>query len=556
MPERRIFISGYYGYANTGDEAILSAMLAGLRARAPDARFTVVSGSAAETAAAHGVDAVAWNDPHAIAEAVRAADLVITGGGGIFHDYGGFSEGGLFTEGNWGIGFHVTAGLLAGLYGKPHIIHAVGVGPLLSERARRYVRAVCETAAAITVRDEGSARLLGEIGVEAERVVLTADPAFLFPVQTGVVDAQPVIGVAVRHWSHEVERDRWESATARGLDLFLERHPEIVSALFVPFQRLDGEQEDDVAAARRIIARMSRPARIAEDAHTPQQVAALLAGCRIVLGMRLHALIFSWKARVPFVALAYDAKVDELLRRAGDSDRLTLAGLTAESLAARLDAALDERPPDPEPLIALARRNTDLACKLLDERTVRPLAGEALAAVREAVGALLASNKQLRGWLDERKINYEFLISQLEAQAASLSASLAESGRERDNLTATLEETKQRLEETKQRLAESTEREAVLAGNLSTAQATSAQRRQWLDEWKAYGAAMEQRLSVYRGLRSWRGMLAMRRAHTLLTRQGWSGRLRFPLWLLSLIAGSPNLESEQLEFPPKPKQPE
>jgi len=46
------------------------------------------------------VDAVLWSDPLAIAMSVRASDLVITGGGGIFHDYGGLQENGLFTEGN------------------------------------------------------------------------------------------------------------------------------------------------------------------------------------------------------------------------------------------------------------------------------------------------------------------------------------------------------------------------------------------------------------------------------------------------------------------------
>jgi polysaccharide pyruvyl transferase WcaK-like protein len=46
-----ILIAGYYGFGNAGDEAILSAMLAGLRGRREDLECIVVSGNPTETAA-------------------------------------------------------------------------------------------------------------------------------------------------------------------------------------------------------------------------------------------------------------------------------------------------------------------------------------------------------------------------------------------------------------------------------------------------------------------------------------------------------------------------
>jgi polysaccharide pyruvyl transferase WcaK-like protein len=84
--DRTALIAGYYGFGNTGDEAILAALVAGLAARRTTTRLVVVSGDPAQTRQRHGVDAVFWRDPLSIAEAVRASDLVVIGGGGLFQD--------------------------------------------------------------------------------------------------------------------------------------------------------------------------------------------------------------------------------------------------------------------------------------------------------------------------------------------------------------------------------------------------------------------------------------------------------------------------------------
>ena len=84
---RSILIAGYYGFGNAGDEAILAAMLGELRVLRPDLDLAVASGDPAATAARHGVRAVARDDLTAVIAAIRASDLVILGGGGLFQDY-------------------------------------------------------------------------------------------------------------------------------------------------------------------------------------------------------------------------------------------------------------------------------------------------------------------------------------------------------------------------------------------------------------------------------------------------------------------------------------
>ena len=57
-----ILIAGYYGFGNTGDEAILSAILIELRKQQEYLDFVIVSANPAETAATFNVRSVGWKD--------------------------------------------------------------------------------------------------------------------------------------------------------------------------------------------------------------------------------------------------------------------------------------------------------------------------------------------------------------------------------------------------------------------------------------------------------------------------------------------------------------
>ena len=89
--KNKIFITGYYGFGNTGDEAILVSMLGHLRELRQDLQITVTSAMPENTETIYGVKSILWSDALAMLEAIRQADLVIIGGGGIFHDYWGFN---------------------------------------------------------------------------------------------------------------------------------------------------------------------------------------------------------------------------------------------------------------------------------------------------------------------------------------------------------------------------------------------------------------------------------------------------------------------------------
>ena len=342
----RVVVAGYYGFGNTGDEAILAALLADLRALAPALSAAVTAEDTASTSAAHGVDAVHWRDVPAIAAAVRDADLVLVGGGGLFQDSLAFDPDAILTSRHHGISFYGGIPLLAAAFGTPCAMYAVGVGPLTTPAGRSGTRAAFEQAGLITVRDAGSKEILVRLGIDAGRVAVTGDPAFaLAPAPRERADerraaagldtaARPRIGVALRHWEIGVDPSHWEEQVAHGLDTFLDEVKGV--AAFVPFQARGEGLTDDVAVARRVQARMRNAARTAVlgAGASPAETLAAIAGCDVVLGMRLHSLVFAMSAGVAAVALAYDPKVRAAMAEAEDAGpTLDLASVDARALA-------------------------------------------------------------------------------------------------------------------------------------------------------------------------------------------------------------------------------
>ncbi len=452
-PRPRVLLCGYYGFGNVGDELILAAILRDLSARVPGLAPTVVSGDPAATRTSYGVDAVHWQDVPAIAARVRAADLVIVGGGGLFQEYAGVDPDSLFTNRHYAISFYAEPAILGALGGKPVMLWAVGVGPLVSEHGRRLVRAACDAAAVVTVRDEESARLVASLGVEPARLRVTADPAWTLTHGDGAAagallareapgGSGPLVAVSLRHWDVGVASYFWEKEVAAGLDAFLAAND--ARLLFVPFQRLSRAAENDAAVAERVLARMGRADRatVLSGDHEPASLAALLGRCDLVVGMRLHSLVVASASGVPVVALSYDPKVDLAMGQIGaESFVVPLRDVVAGTLARRMEEALAGRAAAAaatrekvERLAALARSTSDVAVELLERAPApRPPSLAIVEAVARAVTGRLEAEAALRQERDrsEAALREGKERAEAEAELRGRACETAEAGLER-----------------------------------------------------------------------------------------------------------------------------
>ena len=324
----RLLLSGYYGFGNTGDEAILSALVSGLRARVPDVELHVLSASPAATAAAHDVGAAnRWSLWQEVCE-IRAADLLIHGGGGIIQD----------TTSKLSAMYYLNQLVIARMMRTQFMVFAQGVGPIQSSYLRGAVVRNFSRACLVTVRDAESAEDLQSWGLRNPQPIVTADPVLLLePAPPEIVEELLAsleltpgnyIAVALRTWP--------------GAEGAYEAIVEWLSGLDRPVLLLPFQYGQDVEIAREIQSRLeSGAARVPPRQYGPREVMGMIKAADEVLAMRLHALIMACAVGTTAAGLSYDPKVNAFCHRSGQpvmNLRLFEQGAAEDLMAAARNA--------------------------------------------------------------------------------------------------------------------------------------------------------------------------------------------------------------------------
>ena len=316
-----IALSGYYGFYNTGDEAILEAIICLLRRRLPEAELVVFSADPAHTRRAYGVESVSRTHLPSIFRTLQRADLLISGGGGLLQD--------------------VTSLRSA--------VFAQGMGPLHHRLALHWVKRVLSRVDFVSVRDPLSESFLSQLGIKRE-IFVTADPVFsLEPASQEEIDAFWAekglpeekeylrIGVALRPFPRETGSNAEIMETVARACLYLEKQYK-VRLFFLPYHL-----HKDLPLARQIASRLSQQSIIMDKFLTVREIMCLVGGLDLLVGMRLHALIFAAVSGVPFMALPYDPKINAFLSRIGKDPLPPLQELTLRQLIRGLETILAGR---------------------------------------------------------------------------------------------------------------------------------------------------------------------------------------------------------------------
>jgi polysaccharide pyruvyl transferase CsaB len=365
----KVGISGSYGGFNLGDEAILQVIVSQLRAALP-VELTVFSRDAEDTRRRHRVERTVQSKDLSRRETqslIADLDLLILGGGGILYDADA--------------DMYLREVLVAQEVKTPVMVYAISAGPLKDLALRARIRDALNEATVITVRDRHTRQLLEEVGVHRE-IVLTADPAILLEpepltleeiLRAEAVDPDArLVGFSVREpgpAAPQLDVDHYHRLLANAADFMIDRFD--AEVVFIPMER----RTFDVQHSHGVVGQMSHAQRatVLKRDYTPGQILSLLEHFEFTVGMRLHFLIFSALAGVPFVGLPYATKVAGFLEEL----RLqvpVLEHVSAGQLIAHIDRAWDQR----EELRARMRRalpglrqrarsNSEIAVSLLSQ---------------------------------------------------------------------------------------------------------------------------------------------------------------------------------------------
>ncbi len=321
-----IVISGYYGFGNAGDEAMLTAIVEAIRDIEPSAHITVISGNPKETRVKYNIESVGTFAMLPIMKALIQADLVISGGGSLLQDATSIRN----------TYYYLSIISMAKMLGKKVMLYAQGIGPLYRKSTRQAVAQVLQYVDYITVRDEISKKELLSLGITRVPIEITADAVLamhLADTDIGENIVKPFetvrrskrIGVAVRKWKNNTAyREELASALSR---LQIDEDAEIV---FIPMSH-----PEDTVEAEAISQLIDGETIILRNSFSINELLSLAGIVDIMIGIRLHALVFSSLMKKPVIGISYDPKIISFLHMIGQDPIGTMDNLDGNTLYER-----------------------------------------------------------------------------------------------------------------------------------------------------------------------------------------------------------------------------
>lgn len=294
-------VSGYYGYGNLGDDAVLLAISRQLKNLSTPICLTVLSRSPRETAAQYGLPAVSRFSPYRVIKTLRSSDILISGGGSLLQD----------KTSTRSLLYYLTIIRLAQLMGKPVFLYANGIGPLNRPRNRRLVQRCIQRCDAVTLRDADSLEELKSLGVTRQDICVSGDPALKLGAYTplttlvehGIPQGRRLVGVSVRNIPNI---GSFPQECAKLCDrLIREKDCEVVFLVM--------QEAEDLRLAEQIRSMMEEKSLLLSTPGEPLEMLSVIRELDVVLAMRLHAAIFAAGVNVPSIGCVYDPKVKSFL---------------------------------------------------------------------------------------------------------------------------------------------------------------------------------------------------------------------------------------------------
>lgn len=364
-----ILISGYYGFKNSGDDALLTAIINDIAKYKESPNIVVLSKNPRETERLYRVKSINRFNFPAILKHMKKADMLISGGGTLMQD--GTSTKSLL--------YYLTIINTALRYKLKVMLYSNGIGPLNHAGSRESTQKVLNKVDLITLRDKPSAQLLKEIGVNKPKILITADPALGLESadkkagrkildEYEVPSDKKLIGISIRRWAENC-RD-FETVVARACDYAAQKYG--MYPVLIPMQ-----MERDLAISQSVAARMKTDAAVINKRYSVQEIMSVISNMDICIGMRLHSLIYAAVSAIPLIGLVYDPKVSSFMEHthqklfAGvkELDEKTLTGLIDKCMESYDETVADLKANQKE-LKEQALINARLAIELYEKGSV------------------------------------------------------------------------------------------------------------------------------------------------------------------------------------------
>ena len=288
---KKILISGYYGFDNYGDEAILSVLLSHLKGN----EITVLSANPKKTASMHKVNAINSFNPELIMKKLNDFDVLISGGGSLLQN----------VTSNKSLLYYCGLIFMFASLKKDVIIFAQGIGPINGFWGKFIAKRALKKCKYISVRDEKSLELLKSWGINHAKLV--CDP--IFDLQLPQRHKTRKIGIQLRKF-HTLTDELFDEIIKQIALKFSDREIELIS-----FQ-----DSEDVGISQVFINKLKKKNPTANvkliQNLTNEQIIQRVSEYDYLIAMRFHACLLGLKYGIKTLAISYDPKVENLAKDA------------------------------------------------------------------------------------------------------------------------------------------------------------------------------------------------------------------------------------------------
>jgi polysaccharide pyruvyl transferase CsaB len=289
MKKKRFVLSGYFGFKNFGDEAILSVLVHKLKEH--NHRITVISSDTKYTLKKfkHIRSLYTFNLSD-IAAAIMKSDCLISGGGSLLQDTTSFKS----------LVYYLLIIFLGLFFRKQVIIFAQGIGPIKNQFGQFLTKTLLRHCTYVSVRDVKSYELLKSWGISAD---LLCDP--IFSTEISEVEKTPTVAVQLRDFK-TMNEDFIDRLAAKVAKKFPDKKIEIYS-----FQ-----DEIDLEVCKRFEKALNL---LNPDIKTTvfsnltdEKIVENISKSQYLIAMRFHAIIVGLISNVKTLAINYDIKVEKI----------------------------------------------------------------------------------------------------------------------------------------------------------------------------------------------------------------------------------------------------
>lgn len=366
---KRVALVGYYGFNNTGDEAILYSIIRSMKQRDKNIEITVLSNNPEKTRKVYGVKARNRWKWHEVLSTIFNHDILVFGGGSLLQD----------VTSTRSLDYYLMIARVALLLRKKVYFMAQGIGPFKQKRSREKVVSLLNRVDVITVRDRDSKQELLDLGVTKPQMEVTADG--VFSLYRNEVEKHPgekvlarngiegerlsrLIGFSVRDWA---ELSNYKNTIAKLADALTGSGYQVV---FVPFHF-----PDDVSCARDIAKLMVEEAVVMKEQYNTVEMLGIIDKMDLFIGMRMHSIVMASIMGVPTIGLSYDPKIEAAVHATGqtfggrvenlDIDKLLYA---AKELLMNRDAISESLLERVDKLRSRSRKNMDILVDMMGKK--------------------------------------------------------------------------------------------------------------------------------------------------------------------------------------------